>query len=167
MAKTHQLDPETVGRYLKSGQCPPGISREDLDQSILEMVQLALRLTVMGQAGALPAPPTRSRSLIRRLLQFLERPGRGRGSAPARQWRGRRGYEDVSFASEFKDRFHSCFISYSTVDQEFAERIHADLQKNGIRCWFAPEDLKIGDRFFDRISESIHAHDKRGRPGRS
>ena len=29
-----------------------------------------------------------------------------------------------------------------------------------MRCWFAPEDLKIGDRFQERIEESIRVHDK-------
>jgi hypothetical protein len=29
-----------------------------------------------------------------------------------------------------------------------------------VRCWYAPEDLKIGDRFRDRIEESIRFHDK-------
>jgi hypothetical protein len=29
-----------------------------------------------------------------------------------------------------------------------------------VRCWFAPEDLKIGDKFRDRIDESIRLHDK-------
>ncbi len=42
--------------------------------------------------------------------------------------------------------FYSCFISYSTKDQEFADRLHDDLQNKGVRCWFAPHDLKIGDR---------------------
>src|SRR5208283_555065 len=56
--------------------------------------------------------------------------------------------------------FYSCFISYSSKDQEFAERLHADLQDKGVRCWFAPEDLKIGDRFQERIEESIRMHDK-------
>jgi uncharacterized protein YjbI with pentapeptide repeats len=28
---------------------------------------------------------------------------------------------------------YSCFISYSTQDQEFAERLHADLQNKGVR----------------------------------
>jgi uncharacterized protein YjbI with pentapeptide repeats len=56
--------------------------------------------------------------------------------------------------------FASCFISYSTKDQEFADRLHADLQNNGVRCWFAPEDLKIGDPFQQRIDESIRLHDK-------
>jgi hypothetical protein len=56
--------------------------------------------------------------------------------------------------------FHSCFISYSSQDQEFAERLHADLIAKNLRCWFAPEDLKIGDRFQERIEESIRMFDK-------
>jgi hypothetical protein len=56
--------------------------------------------------------------------------------------------------------FYSCFISYSTIDQEFADRLYVDLQSSGVRCWFAPEDLKIGDRFRDTIDESIRLHDK-------
>jgi TIR domain len=56
--------------------------------------------------------------------------------------------------------FYSCFISYSSKNHEFAERLHADLQDKGVRCWFAPEDLKIGDRIRLRIDESIRLHDK-------
>jgi hypothetical protein len=56
--------------------------------------------------------------------------------------------------------FYSCFISYSTKDQAFADRLYADLQAKGVRCWFAPEDLKIGDKFRSRIDESIRFHDK-------
>lgn len=57
-------------------------------------------------------------------------------------------------------QFYSCFISYSSKDQDFAERLYADLQNKGVRCWFAPEDLKIGDRFRSRIDESIRIYDK-------
>jgi uncharacterized protein YjbI with pentapeptide repeats len=57
-------------------------------------------------------------------------------------------------------QFYSCFISYSSKDQDFANRLHADLQNKGVRCWFAPEDLKIGDRIRDRIDESIRLRDK-------
>jgi hypothetical protein len=56
--------------------------------------------------------------------------------------------------------FYSCFISYSGRDQDFAERLYADLQSKGVRCWFAPEDLKIGDKLRPRIDESIRIHDK-------
>lgn len=57
-------------------------------------------------------------------------------------------------------QFYSCFISYSSRDEEFARRLHADLQAAGVRVWFAPEDLKIGDKIRDRIDESIRIHDK-------
>jgi uncharacterized protein YjbI with pentapeptide repeats len=57
-------------------------------------------------------------------------------------------------------QFYSCFISYSTKDEAFTERLYADLQAKNLRCWFAAEDLKIGDRFQDRIEESIRIFDK-------
>jgi len=46
------------------------------------------------------------------------------------------------------------------MSQAFAERLYGDLQVRGVRCWFAPEDLKIGDKFRARIDESIRIHDK-------
>jgi uncharacterized protein YjbI with pentapeptide repeats len=57
-------------------------------------------------------------------------------------------------------QFYSCFISYSDKNREFAERLHADLQSVGIRCWFAPEDLRIGESIRSQIDESIRLHDK-------
>lgn len=57
-------------------------------------------------------------------------------------------------------QFYSCFISYSSKDEELAQRLYADLHAKGVRCWFAPEDLKIGERFRRRIDEVIRIHDK-------
>jgi hypothetical protein len=57
-------------------------------------------------------------------------------------------------------QYYSCFISYSSRDAAVAQRLHADLQDNGVRCWFAPEDLKIGDAFRSRIDESIQVYDR-------
>ena len=62
--------------------------------------------------------------------------------------------------SQAPDEFSSCFISYSAVDQEFAKRLHADLQQRGVRCWFAPQDLKIGEEFRSALDDAIHGHDK-------
>lgn len=56
--------------------------------------------------------------------------------------------------------FYSCFISYSSKDDDFAQRLYADLQCEHVRCWFAPEDLKIGDKFRPRIDEAIRLYDK-------
>jgi hypothetical protein len=57
-------------------------------------------------------------------------------------------------------QFFSCFISYSAKDQVFAERLHADLQNKGVRCWFAPHDLPIGAKIWDAIDEAIRLRDK-------
>ena len=57
-------------------------------------------------------------------------------------------------------QFYSAFISYSSKDQDFAVRLHADLQSKSVRVWFAPEDLKIGDRLRDTIEEAIRIYDK-------
>jgi len=57
-------------------------------------------------------------------------------------------------------QFYSCFISYSSKDQEFADRLHADLQNAGVRCWFAPHDLSIGTKILDGLDEAIRLRDK-------
>ena len=57
-------------------------------------------------------------------------------------------------------QFYSCFISYSSKDQPFADRLHADLQNAGVRCWFAPHDLPIGAKTWDAIDEAIRLRDK-------
>ncbi len=62
--------------------------------------------------------------------------------------------------SEIPLQYYSCFISYSHVDDPFAQRLYDDLQSKGIRCWFAPKDLKIGDKVRDKIYEAIMLNDK-------
>ncbi len=57
-------------------------------------------------------------------------------------------------------QYHSCFISYSSTDDILAHRLNADLQAHGVGCWFAPEDMKIGDKIRVRIDEAIHMHEK-------
>jgi uncharacterized protein YjbI with pentapeptide repeats len=55
---------------------------------------------------------------------------------------------------------YSCFISYSTMDQDFAERLHADLQDKGVRCWCAPHDLPIVGKILDEIDAAIRLRDR-------
>jgi uncharacterized protein YjbI with pentapeptide repeats len=55
---------------------------------------------------------------------------------------------------------YSCFISYSSKDDAFAQRLHADLQNKGVRCWFAPHDMPIGAKIIDAIDEAIRLRDK-------
>jgi TIR domain len=46
-------------------------------------------------------------------------------------------------------------LNYSTLDQEFAERLYADLQARGVRCWFAPHDMKGGEIVLEQIDAAI------------
>ena len=56
--------------------------------------------------------------------------------------------------------FYSLFIRHSTKDQQFAERLHADLQVKEVRCWFAPHDMQGGKKVHEQIDEAIRVHDK-------
>ncbi len=56
--------------------------------------------------------------------------------------------------------YYSCFISYSTKDQRFADLLHSQLRQKNMRVWLATEDLKIGDRFRAKIDEAIRLYDK-------
>jgi TIR domain/Pentapeptide repeats (8 copies) len=57
-------------------------------------------------------------------------------------------------------QFYSCFISYSTHDQAFAERLYADLQNKNVRCWFAPHDMQGGKKIHEQIDEAIRVYDQ-------
>lgn len=57
-------------------------------------------------------------------------------------------------------QYYSCFISYSSKDEEFASRVHNDLQAAGVRCWFAPHDIQAGKKIHHQIDEAIRIHEK-------
>ncbi|MGA8351320.1 MAG: TIR domain-containing protein, partial [Isosphaeraceae bacterium] len=57
-------------------------------------------------------------------------------------------------------QFYSCFISYSTKNQDFAERLHSKMRDMGLRVWFAPEDVQGGKKLHEQIDEAIRAYDK-------
>jgi hypothetical protein len=57
-------------------------------------------------------------------------------------------------------QFYSCFISYSGKDQLFAERLYADLQARGVRCWFAPHDVQGGKKLHEQIDDAIRVHER-------
>lgn len=57
-------------------------------------------------------------------------------------------------------QWHSCFISYSTKDEEFARRLHARMREAGLRVWFAPEDVKGGEKLHEQLFEAIQLYDK-------
>jgi uncharacterized protein YjbI with pentapeptide repeats len=81
------------------------------------------------------------------------------------QFLRRAGVQDssITFAHALVSKpidFASCFISYASRDQEFAERLYADLEASGVRCWFAPEDEQSGERVGTEMGRSVRAYDQ-------
>lgn len=56
--------------------------------------------------------------------------------------------------------YYSCFISHSTADKDFADRLYADLQAKGVRCWYAPHDMEGGEHIDTQIDRAIKVHEK-------
>jgi hypothetical protein len=57
-------------------------------------------------------------------------------------------------------QFYSCFISYSSEDEEFARRLHGRMRDAHLRVWFAPEDMKSGQKLHEQIETAIRIYDK-------
>jgi hypothetical protein len=56
--------------------------------------------------------------------------------------------------------YYSCFISYSSKDDDFARRLYGRLRDGALRVWFAPEDMKGGRKVHEQIDAAIRIHDK-------
>ena len=51
---------------------------------------------------------------------------------------------------------HDVFISYSSIDKTVADTIVASLEKNNIRCWYAPRDIQPGADWGEEIAKAIN-----------
>src|SRR5260370_268804 len=56
--------------------------------------------------------------------------------------------------------YHTCVISYATEDEKFVKKLYADLQMQGVPCWFAEQDLKQGDHLRAEIYQAIRQQEK-------
>ena len=57
-------------------------------------------------------------------------------------------------------RFYSCFISHSSQDKDFVEKLNEYLRLNGVHVWYAPENLLPGEKIYDQIKRAIGSFDK-------
>jgi len=57
-------------------------------------------------------------------------------------------------------QFYSCFISYSSKDECFCNRLHANLQAKGVRTWYFPKNARWGETVWGEIDRSIERYDK-------
>lgn len=56
--------------------------------------------------------------------------------------------------------YYTCFISHSTLDQDFCDHFHADLEKKGLDVWMFSKDARMGRELWDEINVSINTYDK-------
>ncbi|MGD2098879.1 MAG: toll/interleukin-1 receptor domain-containing protein [Desulfobacterales bacterium] len=89
---------------------------------------------------------------------------RSKGSIPEKFLRGAGVPEHfisyTGYLNEKAFRHNSCFISFSGNDRNFIEKIGDDLQREGVRCWYAPEELKMGDAIRQQVDQLIRVQDK-------
>lgn len=68
--------------------------------------------------------------------------------------------ETISPLIKKSRQFYKCFISYSSLDDNFVNCFQKELKTYGIKYWFAPEDMKIGGVMTSEICEAINDRDK-------
>ena len=68
-------------------------------------------------------------------------------------------YYNKAFTEKSKP-LASCFISYSSYDYNFAEKLQKALEACGVLCWFAPDDMDVGDRIRDTLEKAIELNEK-------
>ena len=50
---------------------------------------------------------------------------------------------------------HDVFISYSSKNKNVADAIVSDFEQNGIRCWYAPRDIRPGEEWVTAITKAL------------
>ena len=68
--------------------------------------------------------------------------------------------EQIPSLVEASPEFSSCFISYSTRDEVFSNRLLCDLRENGVRAWYFPDSAKGGELKWGEIGRGIAKYDK-------
>jgi hypothetical protein len=56
--------------------------------------------------------------------------------------------------------FSSCFISHSSRDEDFAQRLAARLRTEGVPVWYAPEDILPGEKIYEQVKKAIASFDR-------
>jgi hypothetical protein len=56
--------------------------------------------------------------------------------------------------------FQSCFVSYNHRDEGFAVQLVTRLRAEGVRVWFAAEDLNPGQKIHEEVGDAINNFDR-------
>ena len=68
--------------------------------------------------------------------------------------------DDLAKGQRFPGRFQTCFLSYSSKDAVFAEKLYQSLVAAGVRMFWDRFDVVPGERLEDQIIEAIHELDR-------
>lgn len=68
-----RVDAASLSKNLAPNQLPTGLTQESANQAIREMAHGARRLMIVNDSGGLPGPPRAHTSLVRRILNLLDR----------------------------------------------------------------------------------------------
>lgn len=69
----------------------------------------------------------------------------------------------IEYAHSLNDnsiQYYTCFISYSSKNQDFAERLYADFRNKRVSCWLALHNMRTGDKIRECIDGNIRLYDK-------
>jgi len=73
---------------------------------------------------------------------------------------GKSAMDFVKKVKQIPNTFYTCFVSYSSKDRLFVNKLIAELSDEGINCWVDKSNLKIGEPFPQMIKEAIASFDK-------
>ena len=56
---------------------------------------------------------------------------------------------------ERADGLHDVFISYSSKNKNIADAVVSEFEQHGIRCWYAPRDIRPGEEWVTAITKAL------------
>ena len=56
---------------------------------------------------------------------------------------------------ENNNSLHDVFISYSSKNKNIADAVVSEFEQNGIRCWYAPRDIRPGEEWVTAITGAL------------
>ena len=56
-----------------------------------------------------------------------------------------------------KNEGHEVFVSYSSKNKKIVDAIVADLERNGVKCWYAPRDIMPGEPWAAAITRALES----------
>lgn len=63
-------------------------------------------------------------------------------------------------SSATPDTLYSCFLSHSSADKAFCDRLYARLVDERLRVWYAPEEMRGGELISKQLLQAVQQHDR-------